>query len=129
MQPAMVWVSLERVPISFIPFALLVFLVAVAIVQLRKRGGSTAVPSSVMQASILAAQRSPELLTVRLVAPGPNKIRSIKAIRSVCPEHGLAAAKYLVDHIPSVVCAGVTADRAARAKREFEAVGLTVDVS
>ena len=108
--------------------AFLIFLLVVAIVLHRRGSGAVAVPESVMRGQLAAAQDVSGMHAVRLLASGPNKIQSIKAIRIGCPEHGLAAAKYLVDHMPSVICAGISAERAERLRRDFEAAGMSVEV-
>ena len=104
-------------------------LLIVGMVQRHRAGGEMPVPGSVMLASTAALRKAPGTQAVTIVTPGPNKIASIKALRSCCPEHSLAAGKYLVDHVPAVACAGVLPWRAMQVKQVLEAAGMTVSMS
>lgn len=66
--------------------------------------------------------------TVVLLGGVTNKIQAITVIRRACPQHGLAASKYLVDHIPQVLCSQVTSQQAESIRSELEVVGLKVRV-
>jgi ribosomal protein L7/L12 len=67
--------------------------------------------------------------TVVLIAGLENKIKTIKEIRSACPQYRLVEVKYLVDHMPQVLCSQVTAQQAASIQCELETAGLKVRVA
>lgn len=64
---------------------------------------------------------------VIFVAPGPNKIASIKEVRSVT-SLGLKEAKDLVEGAPKPVKEGVSKDEANEIKTKLEAVGAKVEI-
>ena len=86
-------------------------------------------PPSVVAMWALEGRMTQGQQKIRLIQRGSKIILDIKAIRKVCPQLGLVGAKYLVDHAPQVVCAGLTPAEAEAMKRELEVSGMIVEVS
>jgi len=73
-----------------------------------------------------AAEEQTEF-TVVLASSGAEKVKVIKAVRSLTGL-GLKEAKDLVDAAPSTLKEGVSKDEAAAAKKELEEAGATVEL-
>jgi len=97
-------------------------------------GGSISVDELLLERAELIANSSvgagsaSDGKTVVLTAGLENKIQAIKMIRRACPQYRLIEAKYLVDHIPQVLCSQVAEPQAENARNELEAAGLKVRV-
>jgi ribosomal protein L7/L12 len=66
---------------------------------------------------------------VLLVAGIANKkIETIKQIRRACPQHGLAAGKYIVDNAPQILASRLSTQQAESVQLQLQAAGLTVRV-
>lgn len=63
---------------------------------------------------------------VELTEAGANKIGSIKAVREINPNLGLAEAKTLVESAPKMILEGVKKEAAEEAKKKLEAAGAKV---
>jgi ribosomal protein L7/L12 len=86
-------------------------------------------PAPVVAMWALAGQMTEGQQKITVIQRGSKIIADIKAIRKVCPDLGLVGAKYIVDHVPQVVCAGLTPEEAEVMKQELELSGMTVEVS
>jgi large subunit ribosomal protein L7/L12 len=64
---------------------------------------------------------------VIFVAPGDNKIASIKEVRAIT-SLGLKEAKDLVESAPKSVKEGVSKDEAAEIQKKLEAIGAKVEI-
>ena len=65
---------------------------------------------------------------VVLISEVKNKIKAIKAIRSLSPQLGLSEAKSVVDHLPQVFCSQVTTEHAEAVRQRLVDAGVTVQV-
>ncbi|MBL4575527.1 MAG: 50S ribosomal protein L7/L12 [Opitutaceae bacterium] len=94
-----------------------------------KWGVSAAAPVAVAAAPAGEAAPSEEQteFDVIFVAPGPNKIASIKEVRSIT-SLGLKEAKDLVEGAPKPVKEGVSKDEANEIKTKLEAAGAKVEI-
>jgi large subunit ribosomal protein L7/L12 len=97
-----------------------------------KFGVSAAMPTAV--AAPAAAGAPAEVaeakteFKVTLKEAGPEKIKSIKALKSVSGL-GLAEAKAAVEGVPFVIGEGIKKEDAEKIKSELEAVGAKVELS
>lgn len=66
---------------------------------------------------------------VTLKEGGPEKIKNIKALRSVVANLSLADAKKAVEEAPTVIAEAASKDDAQKMKKELEAVGAKVELS
>ena len=66
---------------------------------------------------------------VTLKESGAEKIKVIKALRTVCPELNLSDAKAKVEEAPSVIAEAAAKDVAQKMKKELEAAGAKVELS
>lgn len=66
---------------------------------------------------------------VELIDAGPDKIKTIKAVRQVKKDLGLIEAKKLVEEVPSLLASSATKDEAKTMKEVLEAAGAKVKVS
>lgn len=95
-----------------------------------KWGVSAAAPVAVAAAGGAAAAEAVEEkdeFDVIFVAPGANKIASIKEVRAITGL-GLKEAKDLVEGAPKVVKEGATKDEAEEIKKKLEAAGAKVEL-
>ena len=94
-----------------------------------KWGVSAAAPVAVAAAGGAAAEAVEEKdeFDVIFVAPGDNKIASIKEVRAITGL-GLKEAKDLVEGAPKVVKEGATKDEAEEIKKKLEAAGAKVEL-
>jgi large subunit ribosomal protein L7/L12 len=95
-----------------------------------KWGVSAAAPVAVAAAGGAAAAEAVEEkdeFDVIFVAPGDNKIASIKEVRAITGL-GLKEAKDLVEGAPKPVKEGATKDEAAEIKKKLEAAGAKVEL-
>jgi len=95
-----------------------------------KWGVSAAAPVAVAAAGGAAAAEASEEkdeFDVIFVAPGDNKIASIKEVRAITGL-GLKEAKDLVEGAPKPVKEGATKDEAAEIKKKLEAAGAKVEL-
>ncbi len=66
---------------------------------------------------------------VTLKDGGPEKIKTIKALRQVLPTLGLVEAKKAVDEAPTVIAEAASKDDAKKMKEALEAAGAKVELS
>ena len=66
---------------------------------------------------------------IELVESGTDKIKAIKALRSVKKDLGLTEAKKLVDEAPSVIAEAMAKDDAMALKKALEEAGAKVKLS
>lgn len=66
---------------------------------------------------------------VTLKESGPEKMKTIKALRQVLPQLGLIEAKTAVENAPSVVAPNASKDDAKKIKEALEAAGAKVELS
>jgi len=96
-----------------------------------KWGVSAAAPVAVAAAGGAAAtaeaSEEKDEFDVIFVAPGDNKIASIKEVRAITGL-GLKEAKDLVEGAPKPVKEGATKDEAAEIKKKLEAAGAKVEL-
>tara|TARA_B110000285_G_scaffold139095_1_gene155661 strand:+ start:1602 stop:1982 length:381 start_codon:yes stop_codon:yes gene_type:complete len=95
-----------------------------------KWGVSAAAPVAVAAAGGAAAAEAVEEkdeFDVIFVAPGDNKIASIKEVRAITGL-GLKEAKDLVESAPKPVKEGATKDEAEEIKKKLEAAGAKVEL-
>ena len=94
-----------------------------------KWGVSAAAPVAAAAGPAAAAEvvEEQEEFDVIFVAPGENKISSIKEVRAITGL-GLKEAKDLVEGAPKPVKEGVSKDEAAEIKKKLEAVGAKVEL-
>ena len=100
----------------------------------KKLGVSAAMPvaaapaASAAEAPAAAAEEKTEY-KVTLKEIGPEKIKTIKALRQVVANLNLTDAKKLVESAPSVVADSVPKDDAKKMKETLEAAGAKVELS
>ncbi|MEX0672290.1 MAG: 50S ribosomal protein L7/L12 [Candidatus Babeliales bacterium] len=95
-----------------------------------KFGVSAAMPMAAAAAPVAAAAPEAAAKTefkVTLTEAGPEKIKTIKALKAVS-SLGLAEAKSAVESVPFVIGETIKKDDAAKMKRELEAVGAKVEL-
>ena len=66
---------------------------------------------------------------VELVEAGPDKIKTIKALKAAIATLGLAEAKKLVEEAPSVLAPAASKEDAKKMKEALEAAGAKVKLS
>ena len=66
---------------------------------------------------------------VELIEAGPDKIKTIKAVRQVKKDLGLIEAKKLIEEVPALLSASATKDEAKTMKEVLEAAGAKVKLS
>ncbi len=88
-------------------------------------------PSAVAAAPVAAAAVAEEKseYKVTLKDGGPEKIKTIKALRQVLPTLGLVEAKKAVDEAPTVIAEAVSKADANKMKEALEAAGAKVELS
>ena len=96
-----------------------------------KFGVTAAMP--VASAAPAAAVAAPEAekksaYKVTLKEGGPDKIKTIKALRQVIQGLNLSDAKKMVEEAPAVVAESAPKDDAEKIKKELEAVGAKVEL-
>lgn len=94
---------------------------------------SAAMPMAAAPAAASAAAEAPKAeekseYKVTLQDSGPEKIKTIKALRSVTTL-GLAEAKDKVDNVPSVIAEAASKDDAKKIKDALEAAGAKVQLA
>ena len=77
---------------------------------------------------VAVAEDEQDEFDVVLSAVGDKKIQVIKEVRSLT-SLGLKEAKAVVDNAPGAVLEGVDKEAAAKAKKQLEAVGATVELA
>lgn len=87
-------------------------------------GGAAAVAAEVAPAAV---EKSAYKVTLK--DGGPEKIRTIKALRQVVPGLNLSDAKKAVEETPSVLVESASKDDAQKIKKELEAAGAKVELS
>jgi large subunit ribosomal protein L7/L12 len=111
--------------------ALTVLEVADLVKELEEKWGvSAAAPVAVAAAggaAVAEAVEEQDEFDVIFVAPGENKIASIKEVRAITGL-GLKEAKDLVEGAPKVVKEGASKDEAAEIKKKLEAAGAKVEL-
>jgi large subunit ribosomal protein L7/L12 len=110
--------------------ALTVLEVAGLVTELEDKWGvSAAAPVAAAAGPAAAAEAVEEKdeFDVIFVAPGANKIASIKEVRAITGL-GLKEAKDLVEGAPKVVKEGATKDEAEEIKKKLEAAGAKVEL-
>lgn len=95
-----------------------------------KFGVSAAAPMMMASGPAAAAAPAEEKteFTVMLTGAGANKIASIKAVREIKPELGLAEAKAFVESAPKALLENVKKEVAEEAKKKLETAGATVEL-
>ena len=88
---------------------------------------AVAVAGSVAMGSEPTATEEKIEFNVKMISFGENKIRVIKAIRTITGL-GLKEAKDLVESVPGVVKEGVNREDAEKIKKELEAAGAKVEL-
>ncbi len=94
-------------------------------------GVSAAMPvaSAPVAAAPVAAAEEKSAYKVTLKDGGPEKIKTIKALRVVVPGLSLSDAKKAVEETPSVIAESASKDDAQKMKKELEAVGAKVELA
>jgi large subunit ribosomal protein L7/L12 len=93
-------------------------------------GVSAAMPMAVAAPAAVAEQAEERLeYKVTLENSGAEKIKSIKALRSVMPELNLTDAKKAVEDAPTVLSESAPKDLAKKIKEALEAAGAKVTLS
>lgn len=111
-----------------------VFELAELVKQLEEKFGvSAAVPMAAAPAQAAEAAGAPKAeekseYKVELVESGPDKIKTIKALRQVTTL-GLTEAKKAVEEAPSVLAEAASKDDAKKMKEALEAAGAKVKLS
>ena len=93
---------------------------------------SMAMPSTGAPAGEIGTAKPSEEKTeykVELVVAGPDKIKTIKALRSVKKDLGITEAKKAVEDAPTVIGEAVSKDDAMKMKEVLEEAGATVKLS
>lgn len=94
-----------------------------------KWGVSAAAPvAAAGPAGPAAAVEEKTEFDVILVDGGPNKIATIKEVRSSVAGLGLAEAKALVEGVPKALKTGVSRAEAEEIKKKMEAAGARVEI-
>ena len=76
-----------------------------------------------------AVQEEKSAYKVTLVEAGSEKIKNIKALRSVVANLSLTDAKKAVEEVPTVIAESASKDDAEKMKKELEAVGAKVSLA
>ncbi len=102
---------------------------------LEEKFGVSAAPVAMPMAGAAVAAAAPAAAEekseykVTLKEAGPDKIKAIKAVRSVLPALGLAEAKAAVENAPTVLAEAASKDDAKKMKEALEAAGAKVELS
>ena len=88
---------------------------------------SAAAPAAA--AAPVAAAEEKSAYKVTLKDGGPEKIKTIKALRAAVPGLSLSDAKKAVEETPSVIAESAPKDDAQKMKKELEAVGAKVELA
>ncbi len=99
--------------------------------RLEKRWGISSKP--IIQVQELSEQIAPveeesTLFTIKLISFVKSKIDVIKVLRKFNTKLGLIEAKKLVESAPVDILYDLDKEAAAQAKKEFEAVGATIEI-
>ncbi|MCX5921958.1 MAG: 50S ribosomal protein L7/L12 [Candidatus Dependentiae bacterium] len=96
-----------------------------------KFGVSAAMPMAAAAAPVAAAPVAEEKseYKVTLESSGPEKIKTIKALRTVVAELNLTDAKKMVEEAPQVIKEAAPKDLANKIKEALEAAGAKVKLS
>lgn len=98
-----------------------------------KFGVSAAMPSAAapVAAPVVEAKKEEEKseYKVELLDGGPDKIKTIKALRSVKKDMGLTEAKKAVEEAPTVIAEALSKDESKAWKDALEAAGAKVKLS
>jgi len=97
-----------------------------------KFGVSAAMPVAAVTAPVVGEVPAEEEKTeyeVTLQEAGPEKIKTIKALRQVVANLGLTEAKKLVESTPSLIAESVQKDDAKKMKEVLEAAGAKVQLA
>ena len=78
---------------------------------------------------VVAAQEEKSEYKVTLKDGGPEKIKTIKALRSVVSTLSLTDAKNAVENTPSVIAEAASKDDAHKIKKALEEVGAKVELA
>ena len=78
---------------------------------------------------VVAAQEEKSEYKVTLKDGGPEKIKTIKALRSVLSTLSLTDAKNAVENTPSVLAEAASKDNAQKIKKALEEVGAKVELA
>jgi len=94
-------------------------------------GVSAAMPVAAAAPAAAAAAPAEEksVYKVTLTDAGAEKIKVIKALRTVIPNLALTDAKKMTDDAPTVIAESASKDDAAKMKKELEAVGAKVELA
>ncbi len=76
-----------------------------------------------------AVQEEKSAYKVTLVEAGSEKIKNIKALRSVVANLSLTDAKKAVEEVPTVIAESASKEDAEKMKKELEAVGAKVSLA
>src|SRR5579859_3578014 len=87
-----------------------------------------AMPAGAAEAAPAAAEEKNEYKVV-LKDGGPEKIKTIKALRQVVPTLGLTEAKKAVEETPTTIAEAASKADAKKMKETLEAVGAKVELS
>jgi large subunit ribosomal protein L7/L12 len=99
---------------------------------LETKFGVSAAPVAVASAAPAAQESKAEEKTefkITLKDSGADKIKVIKALRSVAPTLTLKDAKDMVENVPAVIAEASAKDDAKKIKEALEAAGAKVDLS
>ena len=80
-----------------------------------------------MDASAIAGLKTLTLTSFR--GAGIQKVNGIKAIRLLCPQHDLLAAKYVVEHMPRAIATSLSPAQAHDLAGKLEAAGFIVVIT
>jgi len=98
-----------------------------------KFGVSAAMPVAAAAAPVAAQEAAvaeeKSSYKVTLKESGAEKIKNIKALRSVVPSLSLTDAKKAVEEAPTVIAESASKEDAQKIKKELEAVGAKVELS
>jgi large subunit ribosomal protein L7/L12 len=98
-----------------------------------KFGVSAAMPvaaaAPAAEAGQAAAAEEKSEYKVTLKEGGAEKIKTIKALRSVVQGLSLSDAKAAVENVPSVIAEAASKEDAQKMKKELEAIGAKVELS
>jgi large subunit ribosomal protein L7/L12 len=98
-------------------------------------GVSAAMPMASAAAPVAAGESAPSTkeekteFKVTLKDGGPEKIKTIKALRVVVTTLSLSDAKKAVEEAPTVIAEAVSKEDAQKMKKELEAVGAKVELA
>jgi len=90
---------------------------------------ASAAPAAAAGAAPVAAAAEKSEYKVTLEAAGDDKIKVIKAVRSVLPNLSIGDAKKAVDEAPTVLAEAASKDDAKKMKEALEAAGAKVKLA